>query len=87
MKLIITYTLAFFSFIICNAQNNSKKTAPMIPELDNEFEKFDITVFEKEVNSVSGKRILKKENRIQIEEVQSYGFIKEIYYSNNFFLK
>jgi len=76
------YILIVVFFNNCIAPKNKKiQKDILIPEVDKKFELFNIEFFEKETKS---RKI--KENEILIEEnVQSYGYIRKIYYDSSFF--
>ncbi len=80
MKLIFIHLLAYLSFIICSAQNDSKKNKLMIPKIDKKIEKFDIKEFE--INKVGKERFVKKDN-ILVQEISfSFGYIQRNFFNN-----
>lgn len=71
----------------CQAQKNDlTKHNIMIPELDSTFEKLDIDLYNKEVEPISGKRIVVSGKKYLEEEKQSYGFIRREFFNDTYFV-
>ncbi|WP_326981326.1 hypothetical protein VUJ46_13785 [Chryseobacterium sp. MYb264] len=66
-------------FMQCQTQ---KRDTLKIPLVNDSFEKFNIKDFEN--NAVRGSRVLKNQNQLILEDIQSYGFIRQIYQQNIF---
>ena len=68
----------------CKAQQKIMEDQEfIIPEIDNKFEKFDIQIFDEK--RIGKKRKYRKEKIVIEEDIQSYGYIRRMYYDSSFF--
>ncbi|MCG7500515.1 hypothetical protein MHM83_01400 [Tenacibaculum sp. Mcav3-52] len=58
----------------------------IIPEITKKSETFNINLFNRELDSISGKRIIVTKKEYLEEESQSYGYIRRIYLNNSYFM-
>ena len=82
MKYLVYIVIILLNFNNCTAQKKVKMEQEIIiPQIDKEFEKFDITNFDTKDNN-----ILKKEGDLYVKRItQSFGYAEHIITENSFF--
>ncbi|MGO3184486.1 MAG: hypothetical protein ACTIJ9_16785 [Aequorivita sp.] len=84
MKHLIYIILIALNFNSCKAQKTTHiMNQIIIPVVTKEFETFDINTFNKEVDKLSGKRVILKEKVYIEEDFQDPGYSKVIYDSSS----
>jgi len=86
MKYIVCILIIVTNLNGCNAQKTTKMEQEFIvPQVTKELEKFDIGSFNKEVDEISGKRILNTEENYIEEDYQDPGYSRVIYNDSHSF--
>ncbi len=87
MKTTLQYIVLLLLLTNCKAQHNQiVEQELIIPQITKEFESFDIELFNKEVDSISRKRIAINKQKYVEEVSQSYGYIRKEYPNNSYFM-
>lgn len=86
MKQILYIVIIVLNFSSCKAQKKAKMEQDIIiPEITNEFEKFDIKIFNEQVDIISGKRIIRDKETYLEEDFQDPGYARVEYLEDSFY--